>query len=52
MKIAHISDLHLGKNLHSFSLIDDQEYILLEIIKILREKKVDVILKYETELIK
>ena len=44
MKIAHISDLHLGKNLHSFSLIDDQEYILLEIIKILREKKVDVIL--------
>lgn len=44
MKIAHISDLHLGKNLHSFSLIDDQEYILLEIIKILREKKVDAIL--------
>ena len=44
MKIAHISDLHLGKNLHSFSLIDDQEYILLEIIKILREKKVDVLL--------
>ncbi len=44
MKIAHISDLHLGKTLHGFSLIEDQKFILDEIVKILAEKKVDVLL--------
>lgn len=44
MKFAHISDLHLGKTLHSFSLIDDQEYILNQIVEKLVENKVDVLL--------
>ena len=44
MILAHISDLHLGKSLHSFSLIDDQDYILEEIAGILVEKKVDVLI--------
>ena len=44
MIIAHISDLHLGKSLHNYSLIEDQDYILEEIAGILVEKKVDVLI--------
>jgi len=32
MKIFHISDLHLGKRLCEYSLIDDQQYILTRIL--------------------
>ena len=44
MILAHISDLHLGKSLHNFSLIEDQDYILEQIAGILLEKKVDVLI--------
>ncbi len=44
MILAHISDLHLGKSLHNFSLIEDQDYILDQIADILVEKKVDVLI--------
>lgn len=37
MRFAHISDLHLGKRLNRFSLIEDQQYILDEIIKTAEE---------------
>ena len=41
MKFIHLSDLHLGKKLHESSLIEDQEYILKEILKIIDEEKPD-----------
>lgn len=44
MILAHMSDLHLGKRLHEFSLLEDQEYILTQALEILKEKKVDGIL--------
>ncbi len=44
MIIAHTSDLHLGKNLNGFSLIEDQEYILKELILRLKENKVEVLI--------
>ena len=34
MKFIHISDLHLGKRVNEFSMIDDQKYILDKIIQI------------------
>lgn len=34
MKFIHLSDLHLGKKVNGFSMIEDQEYILERIIKI------------------
>lgn len=40
MKFLHLSDLHLGKRVHNFSMIDDQKYILEEILKIADEEKV------------
>ncbi|MBQ5321007.1 MAG: exonuclease SbcCD subunit D [Oscillospiraceae bacterium] len=41
MKFLHLSDLHLGKRLNEFSLIEDQEYILSEIIKIAEDERPD-----------
>ena len=34
MKFMHLSDLHLGKRVHEYSMIEDQEYILKEIADI------------------
>ena len=39
MKIVHLSDLHLGKRLNEFSLIEDQKDILEKIIKIIDDEK-------------
>ncbi len=44
MKLFHLSDLHLGKRLNEFSLIEDQAYILHEITDIIREEKPDAVL--------
>ncbi len=44
MKIAHIADLHFGKNVNGFSLIEDQKYIVNKIIEILKDKKVDTLI--------
>lgn len=44
MKFIHISDLHLGKRVNEFSMIEDQQYILTKIINIIDEEKPDGIL--------
>ncbi|MGN1134601.1 MAG: exonuclease SbcCD subunit D [Oscillospiraceae bacterium] len=41
MKLMHLSDLHIGKRLNEFSLLDDQSYILDEILRIAEEQKPD-----------
>lgn len=41
MKLAHLSDLHLGKRLNEFSLLEDQRYILGQILNRLEEQAVD-----------
>ena len=40
MKFMHLSDLHLGKRVHNFSMIEDQKYILDQIITIVDEERV------------
>ena len=44
MKFLHTSDLHLGIKLMDVDLIDDQEYILNEIVNIAKKEKVDAVL--------
>lgn len=44
MKLMHISDLHLGKRVNEFSMIEDQEYILQEILQTAKKEKVDGLL--------
>ena len=44
MKIIHLGDLHIGKTLLEQSLLEDQEYMLNQIIRISKDKKVGAIL--------
>ena len=44
MKLMHLSDLHLGKLALEQSMIDDQKYILNQIIDIVKKEKVDIVL--------
>lgn len=44
MKIIHMADLHLGKRLNERNLIEDQTYILKQVVDILRERKPDVLI--------
>lgn len=44
MKIIHLSDFHLGKNVNGFSMLDDQKYILNEIIKVIDDEKPDALM--------
>ena len=43
MKFFHLSDLHLGRRIFEFSLIDDQQYILDRIIGRVAEEKPDAV---------
>lgn len=44
MKFAHIADLHIGKRVHDFSMLEDQRYILEEMLRIFDEEKVEGVL--------
>lgn len=44
MKFLHISDLHIGKRLNEFSLIEDQIYILNQILEIAKTEQADGVL--------
>lgn len=44
MKFLHLGDLHLGKTLNDFDLIEDQRYILDQILDIADQESVDGVL--------
>lgn len=44
MKLIHLSDLHLGKRVNEFSMLEDQQYILTEILHIMDEEQPDGVL--------
>lgn len=44
MKLVHLSDLHLGKRVYEYSMLDDQRYILQEILEIVDREKPDGVL--------
>ena len=44
MRFLHLSDLHLGKRVCEFSMLDDQRYILEEILSLLDTHPVDAVL--------
>ncbi|MDE7075909.1 MAG: exonuclease subunit SbcD, partial [Clostridia bacterium] len=41
MKFLHLADLHIGKRYNEFSLIEDQKYILDEVLKIVGGEQPD-----------
>lgn len=44
MKLMHLADLHLGKRVNGFSMMEDQEYILNRILEIMEEEQPDGLL--------
>ncbi|MBO7481486.1 MAG: exonuclease SbcCD subunit D [Bacteroidales bacterium] len=44
MKILHTSDLHLGKRVNDYSMIDEQKNILKEILSIIESEKPDAVI--------
>lgn len=44
MKVLHVSDLHIGKRVNGMSMLDDQRYILRQILDITENHQVSVLL--------
>ena len=44
MKVLHLSDLHLGKRVNEFSMIEDQKYIINQIIEIMKDEKIEAVI--------
>ena len=44
MKLLHVADLHIGKIVNEFSMLEDQKYILEQILQTAIVQKVDAIL--------
>lgn len=44
MKFIHLSDLHIGKRVNEFSMIEDQQYIFKQILGIIREESPDAVI--------
>ena len=44
MKLIHLSDLHIGKRVNGFSMIEDQEYVLTQILRMVDEEKPQAVL--------
>ena len=39
MKLMHLSDLHLGKRVNGFSMLEEQRYILEQILELVRQEQ-------------
>lgn len=44
MEIMHLSDLHIGKKVNEYSMLQDQIYILKEILRIIDNEKVETVI--------
>lgn len=44
MKLVHISDLHLGKRVNEYPMLEDQRYILMKILNIIDNEHPDALL--------
>ena len=44
MRLLHLSDLHLGKRVCEFSMLEDQRAILHQILELAKNEKIDAVL--------
>ena len=44
MNILHLGDLHLGKRVNEFSMLEDQRFILNQILELVEKESVDVVM--------
>ena len=43
MKLIHLSDLHLGKRVNDFSMVEDQKFILGQILAVIEKEQPDAV---------
>ena len=41
MRLIHLSDLHIGKRVNDFSMYEDQEYVLKQVIDVIKNNNID-----------
>lgn len=44
MRFIHLSDLHIGKRVNEFSMLEDQKYILAQILAVVEREKADFVI--------
>jgi len=42
MRILHTGDLHIGKTVNNFNMLEDQKYVLTQMVELVKEKDVQV----------
>ena len=44
MKLIHLSDLHIGKNVNGYAMLDDQKTIFTQILTIIQDEAPEAVL--------
>jgi len=44
MRILHLSDLHIGKRVNGYSMIEDQRYVFEQVYKLIEEKGIETVI--------
>ena len=44
MRLLHIADLHVGKRVNEFSMLEEQRHVLAQVVSLLRERAADALL--------
>lgn len=44
MRLMHLADLHIGKKVNEFSMLEDQRYILEQVLALVKDQKADGVL--------
>lgn len=44
MKILHLGDLHIGKKVNGYSMIEDQKYVFEQLYTLVQEKKIETVI--------
>lgn len=44
MKMIHLGDLHLGKHVNDFNMIEDQKYMLEKVTDLIKQESIDAVL--------
>ena len=44
MRFIHLSDLHIGKRVNDFSMLEDQKYVFEQVFDIIKSKNIDGII--------
>ena len=44
MRLMHLADLHIGKRVNEFPMLDDQRYTLEKLLHMVEERQIDAVL--------